>query len=184
MRLTRRQRVLLGALGLAATVWLIDALAGSGGPRPAAGNPAAAPVAGPNGPVARWQSAGDEVARLVQHRYEPLAEDAAVWARDLFQPTPAMERALGPATPPAEPAAAAPGPPSEPPRPGFAERHRLLGVMLGDVPVAVVDGRLLVPNSDLDGFVLVDVQRDYVVFERRADGERVRLELESPLSGG
>jgi hypothetical protein len=42
----------------------------------------------------------------------------------------------------------------------------------------VVDDRVLVVNSDLDGYTLVDVQRDYVVFQQAATGARVTLELE------
>ena len=59
----------------------------------------------------------------------------------------------------------------------FADHHQLTGVVLGGVPLAVIDGHLLPLNSDLDGFTLVEVWRESVVLAEIGTDRRVTLKL-------
>ena len=70
-----------------------------------------------------------------------------------------------------------------PPGHEFANTHLLTGVIIGHLPLAQVDGRLLPLGAVLDGHTLIAIERDFVVFERATDRERVALELK-PRSAG
>ena len=63
------------------------------------------------------------------------------------------------------------------PEADFQTSHKLEGVLLGRTPLAVIDGHVLAVNSDLDGYTLLEVQRDRVVFHRPATGATVVLDL-------
>lgn len=63
-----------------------------------------------------------------------------------------------------------------------AERLKLESVILGEVPVAVINGKVLRVGDDIDGFVLEKVSARYVVLRR--DEFRVDLKMEQPQSGG
>ncbi|HQL54927.1 MAG TPA: hypothetical protein PLQ87_09485, partial [Phycisphaerae bacterium] len=60
----------------------------------------------------------------------------------------------------------------------FQAAHRLVGVMLGQRPLAVIDERVMPLHAEVDGFRLVQVARDFVVLRRADTGAQVRLELQ------
>ncbi len=172
-RLTKLQRLLAGGLVLALGIWAIDALTGKSG-RPAHARAASATAAA-TAPAADWNEVDALVARLTQQRYVSVIPDLDRTPRDLFSPSPAMESLLAPAPPPAP----------EPNTPALAEeaasdfqsRHQLSGVVIGRNPLAIVDGRVLHRNGELDGYRLVELQRDFVVFQEPRTGARATLKL-------
>jgi hypothetical protein len=174
-RISPRKRLLGGVLLLALGIWALDRFTGVGQPTPAqAGQQAPAtglPV------TAEWQDVTELVARLTNTGYAPVASELRELDRDLFLPTAQIEEAFH--RPVAEP------PPEEPadkqaaePPQDFGTRHRLVGVMLGPNPMAVIDGHVLPLDSQVDGHALIQVARDYVVFRETATGAQVTLELE------
>ena len=60
----------------------------------------------------------------------------------------------------------------------FPERHTLVGVMIGGQALAAVDDQVIALGSELDGHMLVEVKRDYVVFVEPQTGERFVLALD------
>jgi hypothetical protein len=176
-RLTGSQKMLLGVLALVAVAWGVDTLLRTG-PQPAAA--ATSEYAVPAQPAQRdWTDVQGMVSQLLKSSYEPLGSDLDAAARDVFVPS-------GPSWgPPADLALEAPSaviaaeddaPPAETETP-FDQLHQLHGVVLGPQPVALIDERVLPLNSDLDGWVLIEVERTWVTFESRTTGARVRLEL-------
>lgn len=173
--LTRRQRMLMGAFGLAAAVWAVDALT-RGGPAPAqATQPGGA---APPAPQVEWQDLGGLVNQLTHAGYTSVAPELDNLVRDLFVPTPLLEPEL-PATELVEPDDSATEPPDVAPVPEvpFAQRHRLAGVLVGRSPLAMIDDQLVPLNSDIDGFTLIEVHRDSVVLRERSSGQVVTLAL-------
>lgn len=172
-RIPPRHKLLGGALTLALLIWAADSYLG-GGPPPAQASPAKTDTNSPE--VAAWQDVSELVARLTCRHYTPIADALRRADRDLFLPTPQFEAAFAPA----EEFAADAAQEAEPdPAVDFAARHRLVGVLLGKQPLAVIDNHLLAVNAELDGHRLVEVHRDRVVFQRpNADGTVV-LELQS-----
>lgn len=57
------------------------------------------------------------------------------------------------------------------------DRHRLEGVITGDAPLAIIDGVVLRLGDNLDGFTLIEIQRDRVVLQ----GGELRVELRVAL---
>ncbi|MEW6251953.1 MAG: hypothetical protein AB1716_15030 [Planctomycetota bacterium] len=176
-RLTGRQRLLAAALGLAVLVGVVDRL--RGGPAPAQADPTSQPAAAGALPAplpADWNSVRKLVAQLTEAHYAPLDVELAALERDLFaRPATAPEVGAAGADPQTQPAAGA-----ATAKPGFAEKHKLLGVFLARQPVAVVDDQLLVTGAELDGHRLVRVSRDCVEFAPSAGGKTVVLELAGP----
>jgi hypothetical protein len=175
MRLTRKQRVLGTVLLLAGLVLGADRFFGSG--RPAPLQAAQAGPAAPASTAADAQAFSDSLARLSRGEYVSVADRIDQLQRDLFEPTAVMETAFTPVEtdlPPEPAAAAAQAAASEA---DFQSSHHLEGVLLGHTPMAVIDSRVLAVNSDLDGYTLVEVQRDRVIFQKLATGARVVLEL-------
>ncbi|MEW6200132.1 MAG: hypothetical protein AB1601_15890 [Planctomycetota bacterium] len=169
--ITGRQRLLLGALVVAGGIWLADSQMGGGQPKPAQAQSAAA--AQGTAPAIVWQDVGPLLTRLTNTDYSSVAGRLEQQERDLFMPTPVIESALGPAavveeddTQPAVDRAAQ-----------FKERHRLVGVLLGGTGWAVIDDRLYPLRAELDGYRLVAIERDRVVFADTNGGERLVLEL-------
>jgi hypothetical protein len=166
-----------GALVVAAAVWAFDRLAGDRQPRAAqAARSAAAPL--PAAALAGCQPVADLVGRLAGSDYVPVAEELNRLERDLFLPTAAIKEAVAPHAPAPGEAVAATAGNEAAVASDFRTRHKLNGVLVGDTPLAVVDNRVLAIHSDLDGYTLTDVQRDYVVFRNASTGERLTLELE------
>lgn len=164
-----------GAVLVAGVVWVLDHLAGDGQPRMAQAAQATAPAA-----VASvgWEPVADLIGRLTSGDYLPLTEELDGLERDLFLPTDAIAQTLAPTLPASTAALGAAAESEAVADSGFCTRHKLVGVMVGGNPLAVVDERVLTINSDLDGYTLIEVQRDYVVFRSASTGERITLELE------
>ncbi|MBP9024716.1 MAG: hypothetical protein KBH81_01060, partial [Phycisphaerae bacterium] len=70
-----------------------------------------------------------------------------------------------------------------PPGHEFANTHLLTGVIIGHLPLAQVDGRLLPLGAVLEGHTLIAIERDFVVFENATDSERITLELKPRSTG-
>ncbi len=175
MRLQRRHRLLLGALVLAVTIWLLDRLSGRTGPQPAqAKGNGTAPA--PTTSLA-WDDADALLRRLAALRADGDERRLPETARDPFQPSALLAQLL-PATEVPMPSGAE-SPPADTPG-NFGARHRLAGVVLGAEPLAVVDDVVVGLGAVLDGHTLVAVERDAVVFEETATGVRVRLTLPGP----
>lgn len=178
-RITGRQRLLLGGLVVAVGVWLADSRTGDGQPQAAqaqsaaTGQPAAAPVV--------WQDMGPLLDQLTTSGYVSVADRLQNLDRDLFMPTAKIETALGAATPTEDEVADAEAQPVVDRVAEFRERHRLVGVLLGGAGWAVIDGRLYPLRAELDGYRLVEIGRDRVVFADPGGGEPVVLEL---MTGG
>ncbi len=98
--------------------------------------------------------------------------------RDLFLPSAAIKEAVAPRAPAPVDAVAATAGNEAAAVSDFRTRHKLNGVLVGGTPLAVIDNRVLAIHSDLDGYTLIDVQRDYVVFRNASTGARLTLELE------
>ncbi len=164
-RLSKRHKLIGGVLGLVGAAWAVDLLTGGPGPSPASAAPslpvAAESIALPPDPAdlaSIIESLGDDRTSRAPRRFDGVE-------RDLFVPTPQMEAALaltsGTRSTPPEPAAV---PAAEPIR--FDARHELQGVLTGRVPLALIDGRLCPCGTEIDGYRLVELQRDYAVFQR------------------
>ena len=157
------QRILVGALALAMTGWGLDALTRSSGPSPAQGAASGEGVQPATG--AGTEDAVQLVQRLLSREYTSVAAELDRTERDLFVPMPLMQTATTPQPLPGE----EPEPSSElNPEPDFPSQHVLTGVIIGHTPLAQVDGRLLPVGAMLDGYTLVEIQRDCVIF---ADSE-------------
>lgn len=173
-RLSKRQRLLAGAFLLAAGIAAIDRVAGRGSPVPATAGQTA-PAAAPAAP-AGWKEVDALVLQLTRVEYSSVADDLASLDRDVFVPTMAASTFLAataepvPADEPAEPPAAEP-------QVSFVDQHRLSGVILGDAPLAVIDEQLMSVGAELDGFTLVQIERDYVLFAQSETETRIVLEL-------
>jgi hypothetical protein len=175
IRLTRKQRVLGTALLLAGLVLGADRFFGSGHPAPLQAAQTA-PVPPPSS-AHDAQAFSDSLARLSRNEYFSVADKIDQLQRDLFEPTAIMETAFTPVetAPPTDLATTAAQ--SAASDADFQTSHNLEGVLLGHTPLAVIDGHVLAVNSDLDGYTLVEVQRDRVIFHQLATGARVVLEL-------
>jgi hypothetical protein len=174
VKLSARQSALGGVLLLAGIGWGVDAFT-QAGPRPARASPSS-----PSPPLATptdWQDADALIARLTQANYRPVAEALTELPRDVFLP---LSGPIPPDTPAAPGATPAPSASADaaPATPDFVARHVLKGVVLGPVPTAIVDDRLLAPGDVLEDYRLLDVQSAAVLFEPVAGGEPVRLELQ------
>ena len=178
-RFSPQQRVLGGALLLAVGLWAVDAF--SGGARVtlvrAASGSTPAPPPAPTSPD--WKDIDVLVARLTRSAYTPAREELGRLERDLFVPTARLEAACAPPEPPPiEVPTSESAPPVPASQPEFQTRHKLTGVVIGPNPLAVVDQTVLRLNSDLEGYTLIEVQRDYVVFRQAGTDERVVLSLQ------
>ncbi len=160
-----RQKLFGGVFGLVAIMWGIDMLTGNPEPSPASAassSPISAAVELPLDPV----DIDALVESLHSHRNIRAALPFEHISRDLFVPTPAMAIVLNPpvstemrkSEPREQPAA-------EPPPP-FEAQHTLQGVLTGRIPLALVDDLLLRRGAELDGYRLVEIRHDFVVFQR------------------
>ena len=173
-RIPTKQRVLGGALLLALVVWKVDSLTRGGPPQAQASQATPEPAQVVS---ADWKDTSALVDRLTNTGYTSVEPALDELQRDLFVPTPMIEAAFAGMEP--GDALAAKAAEEEAARPpDFKSVHKLTGVMIGQARLAVVDGRVVPLNSDLDGFTLIEVQRDYVVFRQRDSELEVQLNLE------
>lgn len=177
-RISGRQRLLGGALLIVALIGTVDWFAGPGGPTKAQAGPS--PADASSARQTQWQDPTEVVVHLLRQDYTSIEMDLDQSQRDLFQPTPLFESAFARAALAELEEATEPGAQTggASPEADFRTRHQLVGVMIGSTPLAVVDDRLLSLNSDLEGYRLVEVRRDYVVFLQPDTQERITLELQ------
>lgn len=178
MRLSKQQRVLLGALGLAVVVWVGDMLTGSGEPKTA--EAAASTVAAAPQQTAEWHDLSADIARLTSGTYTSAAGELEPLQRDLFQPSPLMVEVFSPQESEEEEAQeAAAVVPLATSNPGddFAARHVLSGVMLGSSPIAVIDDQLVPLKTTIEDYILIEINRDQVVFQHSTSDAQVVLEV-------
>lgn len=182
IRLSPRQRMLGGALVLAAGIALVDTFWGRGTPAPAQANQSPPEASAESVPT--WQEINDVIARLTREDYAPVSAQVEQLTRDLFVPTPQIEELFAQSAVPTpeevlalEAAAATPAEPTISPEEEFVGNHRLVAVMLGNKPVAAIDSQLLPLHSELDGFRLIELYRDRAVFINCTSGARAVLEL-------
>jgi hypothetical protein len=162
-RISARQKLLAGALLLAGGIWAEDRLTGTGLPSKSQAQPGKAPAAGAG--ATTWQDVSALVAELTHAEYVSVAGELGESARDLFMPTGLVEDLTGPAvsaaaTQPSAEEASAAG------EQAFHNHHRLRGVILGPSALAVIDDRLLPLRADVDGYRLVEIERDHVILEQ------------------
>ncbi len=176
-----RVRLLVGGLLVSLGVMAADQFWGRG-VRPAGAAQsvraaAAAVVSSASGAAAR-QSDFDKGSRSTRPPlgpYASVAERLSAVQRDPFVPSPLIDALLHPAPPPAdEPLPVQ----TEDPAENFRASHQLDGVVLGPEPLAVVDGQIVAVGAALDGWQLLRVERERVIF-RRTNG-RGELSLEVP----
>lgn len=173
-RFSTRQRVLVGALAIAGIIGGVDRFTGGGAPAPARGAPTAQTPAA--AAPAGWNDVNALVDRLTRTDYAPVTDELEQLPRDIFTPTSVAGGAFAAAEAAPTVEAAEPPPPAEQ-LADFQDRHRLSGVMLGETPLAVIDDQLQPLYADVDGFTLVQIERDYVVFQQAATDTRIVLEL-------
>jgi hypothetical protein len=171
--LTKRQKILLGGLAVVIAAWGIDSLTGDAGPQSAnaAGNAGDATVAIP---TLRLGDIPDLITSLEHDptQRDPIRGDAG--ARNPFTLSDDMLRVIDPeawaqrqASRDRVIAVSA-----------FSEKHTLSTVVLGQRPLAVIDGVILSKGATIDGFTLVEIQADAVILA--AQDRRVRLTLPAP----
>lgn len=163
MNLSRRQQGLIVMMGLSVVGWLFDGIFFS---RPKAAAAAqTAPAAAPARPVH-----GPDVATLLQILSGQAADVTVLKtpARDPFVPAAPLATLLRPPTialsetPVADSAA--------PQAPPLARPARLLGVVLGTQPIAVLDGRPYPLKARVGDCLVAEIRRDRVIL-RPLNGE-------------
>jgi hypothetical protein len=181
-RLSLRRRVLFGGLALAGVIGAVDRFSGSAGPTSAEAGPAASD--GLNAAITPGPDVADLVQRVMSDAYAAVSGELERLGRDVFVPTPTVD-ALFAALEPAEAAASgeekgAPSAAAAPPPPTFNSPPRLVGVLLGAVPLAVVNERVLPVGGELDGFRVVTIARDHVVLHHTQSGQQLTLTITAP----
>ena len=169
MTLTRKRKALLVLLGLGLTavavdrVFILDSSA-EGGHYAVAGQQGASPFAAvetAGAPVADPAASSPPPVPLVD-RFEAAAakHDYDLWnVADAFKVPEFWEQSAS--TDAAEPPALAAN--------AFVRRHRLNAVMVGrGRAYAVVDGRLLYADDEIDGYRLISIEERAVTFESHA----------------
>jgi len=182
MELTKERKVYLAILATAGAVLAADQLL-STGPRSAdaserASEPADTPPAAADDPVADQSPPASEPVgsenvladwnERARHALDAVrSDDGAPDAADALNPPSRPDQAAQPADP----------------ADGFARRHRLTAILVGEGRgVAMIDGRPVRVGESLDGLVLVALEDRAAVFEH--EGERLRLELPTAQGRG
>lgn len=171
-----RQRWLIGTLSLTLVSFAFDALTRGPGPKAAQARPSAnAAAPGSNDAAGDALMTSEKLAALLREITSPLPSvlpDEQSW-RDPFAMTEVLKNRLGVDDPVESPAEDVAPPP--PPTVGFAARHALRGVITGERPMAILDGKVVRLGDELDGLRLIEVHRMHVVFSDGA--ERVILRV-------
>jgi hypothetical protein len=179
-RVSHRNKLVGGVFGLVVLVWGIDLLTGGSEPSSAGASPSTTaseqPIVVPPGPV----DLDALIASLRSDQSGPPVLHFEQVARDPFSPTPAMEAyvaSVGPS------AGAGPKPPAESvaQEVPFEARHELQGVLTGRVPLALIDGTLYPAGAEIDGYRLVELQRDSAVFEQGESRVILRVTVASEV---
>ncbi len=171
------RRILIGILAVAVAGWVVDTLRSR---TPQAAQAASATTEAAPAEAANGEDLAALVQRLVSDHYAPVSAELERLERDLFVPTPLMQAETAPASEPGELSEALD---ESPPGLEFSNKHLLTGVIIGHLPLAQVDGRLLPLGAVLEGHTLIAIERDFVVFENATDSERITLELKPRSTG-
>ncbi len=169
----RRSKVAGGALGVVICMWVVDSMWGNG--RPDSASASFAPTVTPS-PVSQPTDLAGPLRPLAPPSVMRADLELDRLQRDLFVTTTVMEAAYQPTD--ADPSDDTEAERNRQAAVPFEQRHELQGVLTGRNPFAVIDGSLASPGAELDGFVLVEIHRDHVVFQR--DGLRVILSVRQP----
>jgi hypothetical protein len=172
---SRRHKLIGGVFAIVAAAWALDMLSPATGPSPA--NAATSPVA-LGEPVELPPDPVGLEALIESLRRDPPIRTALPFEqvrRDPFVPTRRFEAALAPF--------AAEGSAERLPEGGrlvkkpltFEARHELRGILTGPVPLALIDGLLVRRGVEIDGYRLIAIHTDSVVFEQGR--ERVTLQV-------
>ncbi len=175
-----RQKALLGCMGIVGLIFAFDFVTGGGKPKPAAAvakaPTAAAAATLPVGETAESaaqagadarKSVTELLAELEARAKSIAAEVIDIPQRDLFKPAAWLRSAMEPPPEPtAEQAAAEGGMAAR--EPSFAEKHKLQGTIMGRVAMAIIDGDVYRCGDELDGYVVLSIERDQVTLRRMA----------------
>jgi hypothetical protein len=172
-----RYKVFGGVFAVVTIVWTVDLLTRQLGPRPAAATPSPAEAT----ETVKLPPDPDDLHEVIESlRSESVGRAMLLFdhvARDLFTPTPRMQATLATAgtipasaeDPDARKEAVEPTP--------FDAQHELQGVLMGRVPLAVVDGKLYPCGAEIDGYRLIALHGDHVVFARKGERAILRVAL-------
>ncbi len=170
-----RSRVMIGGLILAGAVWAVDSFTGGGPTEVQAGQRA---TQEPGRPAVDWGEADALIDDLTRWTYSSVAPELDTLERDLFaaKPSPNAGSQSEPRTPPADVLAGGKDIEAESAI-DFSARHVLGGVATGANPLAVIDDQVMHIDSDLENYTLIEIHRDFVVFQQRGTSRQVRLSL-------
>lgn len=175
--LSRRQKLVGGVFVIAATTWAIDMLSSNSGPSQAEAAPALTAPGGPTELPPDPVDLASLVEALQSERRPRIALPFEQAGRDLFVPTAQFETRLSRLS--AHGLDESEKPDQSSPEPlSFDSRHNLQGVLMGRVPLALVDGLLLREGAEIDGYRLVEIRPDSVVF-RQGHDQTVSLHVPS-----
>lgn len=168
-----KHRVMTAAALLAVSIWVADRFGSSLRPKSAQ---AAEPVAqNVSQSKTDWQAAQQLVDHLTRAQPPSVLAQLSNVQRDLFLPEGGLLELLMPPPESEAPEVLAPPPPE--PEALFTARHTLQGIVLGQRPLAVVDGQLIPLNGVYDNHRLIDIGRGSAIFQDLATGACFRLEV-------
>ena len=165
--ISRRHKLLGTALGVVAAGWLADFFAGGG--EPAAVRAAVPPESTPTADATVLADSLPDLEELLSAlEGTPTALpdlELDKLTRDPFVPTTVLRAACRVAES-ERVEGAAEGEDQRPAGVPFEQRHRLQGVLTGQRPLALIDGRLFAVGARLEGYTLIRIERDQVVCRR------------------
>ncbi|MBN2447265.1 MAG: hypothetical protein JXO22_11090 [Phycisphaerae bacterium] len=173
--LTRKRKVLFGVLAIVAVGWLVDALFSVGRPSVAQAKTGASDSAALEPIQLKAAELAPLIAALSGSAPESVPESGVHPERDPFSLPASFGRVIDTALAAAPPALEDPSRPPVAPAPPFEQCHSLQGIIAGPTPLALIDGELMARGDRVDGAELIDIQRDYAVFDK--DGQRILLTL-------
>ncbi len=164
--ISRRHKLLGTALGVVAAGWLADFFAGGG--EPAAVRAAVPPESTPTADATVLADSLPDLEELLSAlEGTPTALpdlELDKLTRDPFVPTTVLRAACRVAE--SERVEEAEGEDQRLAGVPFEQRHRLQGVLTGQRPLALIDGRLFAVGARLEGYTLIRIERDQVVCRR------------------
>lgn len=161
---SRRQKLIGGVFVIISTAWVFDMITGGPGPAPAAAAPA---LALPGQPAELPPDPADLQALIGSLLQNPPSRSLLPFERarrDLFVPTGRFQQALAPLVADGGAEEARERADSRTKPSAFEARHELQGILTGPLPLALIDGLLLPRGALIEGYRLVEIRADAVVF--------------------